>query len=426
MTIPEPLRKYASFGTGVGIEIEERDLLVSAVKVRPKGVTVLGAAAIANFRERPAAEWGAEYAAFLKSIGESHLAATIALPRRDMIVRTIALPGVSNRDLAAAVRFQLDSLHPYAEDDAVAAWARIGNSPNVLVGIVRREIFEHYRSLFAEAGIKVASLTFSAAVAYTAIRVVAAAPKEFLFSFESSHGHEIYGESAARPVFSAVFDQPLERALALAAAEMRLPPDTETSPALLPQMNVPCAAALSAACPWFGLEANLLPEEIRVSSSRAMYIPTAALASVLLVLLIALSLQSAYEDGRYAGALEAEIAKLQPQAAQVDNLIKETARLQARTAQLDQFRARLRQDMDAFNELTAILAPPTWLNYLEITPAAIAVGGEADQAAGLLKIIDSSPHFLNSEFTLPIARVQNAEVFRVRAQREAPPGGARR
>ena len=42
-----------------------------------------------------AAEWGAEYARFLKASGAERLSATVLLPRREVIVRQLALPGVA-------------------------------------------------------------------------------------------------------------------------------------------------------------------------------------------------------------------------------------------------------------------------------------------------------------------------------------------
>ena len=60
-------RKWLAFGTGVGIEIGNDELQVSIVRVRPSGIAVLGSATVTDFRTRPAAEWGAELQAFLKS-----------------------------------------------------------------------------------------------------------------------------------------------------------------------------------------------------------------------------------------------------------------------------------------------------------------------------------------------------------------------
>jgi hypothetical protein len=45
--------------------------------------------------------------------------------------------------------------------------------------------------------------------------------------------------------------------------------------------------------------------------------------------------------------------------------------------------------------------------------------GEADQAAPLLKILDSSPLFRNSEFSMGVMRGQNGEAFRIRTYRKA-------
>jgi hypothetical protein len=100
---------------------------------------------------------------------------------------------------------------------------------------------------------------------------------------------------------------------------------------------------------------------------------------------------------------------------QMDNAI---AQARARTALLDQFRKRTKTDVDVIAELTKIIEPPAWINGLEITRDSIRIGGEAAQAAGLLKTVDKSPLFEGSEFAAPLARTQNGEVFAIRARRE--------
>src|SRR5260370_774375 len=105
--------------------------------VRPQGIDVLGVATIRDFGQRPAAQWGLEYSRFLHQAGASHLAATVLLPRRETIVRQLALPGVAARDLPSAISLQIDSLHPYGEDDVVYGWSRLENG-SVLLGLLRR------------------------------------------------------------------------------------------------------------------------------------------------------------------------------------------------------------------------------------------------------------------------------------------------
>src|ERR1700683_4928511 len=90
-------RKLLAFGAGIGIEIAGADLEVAAARVRPSGIQVAGRTTIHEFASRPAAEWGAGYHRFLKSLGMADYSATVLLPRREVIVRQGWLPGVARR-----------------------------------------------------------------------------------------------------------------------------------------------------------------------------------------------------------------------------------------------------------------------------------------------------------------------------------------
>src|SRR5260370_28485190 len=81
------IRTLLAFGTGVGIEIRERDLAVTITHVRPNGVKIAGSTVIQDFRERPAGEWGSEYLKFLREHGGGHPGATAGAPRRGRILR---------------------------------------------------------------------------------------------------------------------------------------------------------------------------------------------------------------------------------------------------------------------------------------------------------------------------------------------------
>jgi hypothetical protein len=433
-------RKFMAFGSGIGIEAGAANLEVTVVRVRPTGIDVLDSTTIRNYRERQAAEWGSEYARFLKDAGAGHLTATVLIPRRDTIVRYVALNGVAHRDMEAAIALQIDTMHPYGEDDAAYAWSRAGNG--ALVGVVQRSTLESYRTLFEEAGIAVGAFTFSASVLYAARRlpvaanVASAGQDGFLALAEDENGSiEAYGESPARPLFSAEFDTSAGRATALAAAELRLPPETAAlhleqilpAPRTNPVGNdlarraLPFAAALAGACPWLTPAANLLPAELRSSNSRARLVPSLVLAGVLLLVAGGLFAHSALEDRRYLGSLEAQIRKLDPQARQAAALDGEIANAQARARLLDEFRARSKSNLDAFNELTVILAPPTWTNMLQISHDAVTLTGETEQAAPLLKLLDASPYFANSAFVGGLSRNGGNEQFQIRAVRKARP-----
>jgi Tfp pilus assembly protein PilN len=432
------LRRWVAVGTGVGIEIGAHELQVTIARVRPNGIAVLGSANVLGYSTRPAAEWGGELLSFLKELGCSHIAATVLLPRREVLVRQIHLPGVSDDDLDSAVALQIDSLHPFSEDDVVYSFARIGKTPAVLVGITQREVINHYWNLFTEAGIKIASFTFSAVAVYSALRALAAPPTQGFIALHTINGDvEIYGESEARPIFSGTFDRTNERAITQAISELRLdpgaipvsveqilpkpavfPPNHDPSSETFGEHALPYATAIASAVPWPSLSVNLLPPEHRQSSSRIRLIPSIVLATILTVLLGALLAESGYEKRRYLNSMQAKAVRIEPQARRVQVLDREIAKARARTQLLDDFRKHTRLDLDALNELTRLLQPPTWLTALEIQRDGIAVSGETDQAAALLRIIDGSPLFENSEFTMAPTRAGAFEVFSIRARRK--------
>ena len=97
---------------------------------------------------------------------------------------------------------------------------------------------------------------------------------------------------------------------------------------------------------------------------------------------------------------------------------------------LDELRRRPKADMDVLAELTRLLPPPTWLNLMDLNARQVTVGGETDQAAPLLKVLDASPLFEASEFAMPPIRIApqqgpngtispGGEGFRIRSNREA-------
>ena len=425
--IPDGLKKWLAFGHGVGIEVVGphggESLRVTAVRVHPGGARVVGTLSFEDAMHHAAGVWGTEYAVFVRKHGCAHVAATVLLPRREVMVRQVALPGVTDKDLPAAIEFQLDGLHPYREEDVASSWARIPGTSSVLIAITRRAVIERFVTLFGEAGIQVGAFTCSAAAIHSALRMFRAAPSSSgLLAYEPAEsGVEIYGESASRPVFSATFDVPLERAAPMAASELRL--EAEAAPVSLDALfNVspalPYAAALASACPLMALPLNLLPSELRPSGARWLWIPSAALGAAVLLLAVGLALFPRYDTTRYLASLNAEIARVAPLAARSTALDRRIETARRNTSQLDALRSQTKSDMDVLAEMTRILPPPAWLNLLEITRTQVTLAGETQQAAPLLQAIDASPLFQGSEFVIPPSRVNNTEAFRIRTNRE--------
>jgi hypothetical protein len=424
--IPIELKKWVAFGGGIGIQIAgphgSESLHIAAARVRPTGARVIETLTVEDFPHQAAGVWGTEYSAFVRKVDMRHVAATVLLPRQDVIVRQLTLPGVSDKDLPAAVQFQMEGLHPYPEDDVASSWARLPGTSTVLVAIARRAAIDRYAELFSEAGVKIGSFTCSAAAIYSALRCLKK-PAPELLTGERIDGHiEYYGESPARPLFSATFDATEPRTAALACSELRI--DSSTEPLPLEQVlgaapALPFAAAVASACPWLALSVNLLPAELRQSSSRAIWVPSAVAGVLVLAALTVVIAVPAYQSRTYMRSLQGEIGKIEKPALRAAQLDRDTDAARRRTLLLDDFRHRAKSDMDVLAELTKILPPPAWLNAVDISRNQVVIAGEAEQAAPLLKVIDSSPLFESSEFVMPPMRQGAVEAFRIRTLREA-------
>ncbi|MEP7362886.1 MAG: hypothetical protein ABI972_06490 [Acidobacteriota bacterium] len=426
------LRKWLAIGTGIGIELHHDSLRAVAARLRPNGAEVLGQLRIEGIHERAAAEWGAEYLAFARKFGAEKAPTAVLLPRNDVIVRQITLPGVGEQDIPAAVAFQIEGLHPFAEDEAAWCYARLGKSANVLVAVTRNETLARYRTLFAEAGIPVGTITVSAAVLYTAQRLFRSPePSGFLAIMPAGDSLEVYGESPSRPVYSTVLDSNYEVARRAALSELRLDPATE--PYAVERLAPPplrardefgsdallaYAAALTSAAPGLALEANLIPEVERRSHSKLQYIPTAALLLLLAIAGFFLVTQESRESARYLAQLNEQITQLEKRARRVEQLDKEAVAARARVTLLDQFRRRTLADMEALREATMLVSPPAWANNMVLTRTTLTLQGETDMAAPLLQKFDQSPLFIGSDFAGVQARQGGGENFTLRSSRE--------
>lgn len=443
--IPEWLKPLFRFGTGAGIVIGADDLTIYVARLRPAGPKLLGCLSIQDFRNRPAAEWGADYQKLLDQLKTGPIPAIAILPREQGLLRTVALPGITDADAPAAIRFQLDGLHPFQEDEAVFDWGRIGQSSHYAVAIAEKRVIDEYAALFAEAGVKLSGMTLAASAYYSSMRIYGEPPASGVLAvgaLDSSDlgSTEIYGESAARPLFSVFMPAPVERACSLASAELRLEPPQEIPAVadLLPRWTsapesfdfseggrhraaVPWAAALTAAQPRFAPPPNLWPAEFRFVPSRLLWIPTAVLGVLLLLVLGGWAYMGAWLRESYLDELDRRIARVAPEAGKVEAVDKEVAALVERIQMLDQYKKRTRADMDLILEVTKAFPPPAYFSALAFDRGIVSVTGEIANTDGLLKKLDESPRLSGSEFTMPLGRSGSNEVFRIRARRD---GGA--
>ena len=476
------MNRILRVGTGCGVEIRGSRLSVTAVKSRSGGVTLLGRITIEDFRERSPQEWGAEYNDFLKDLRLSHLSCSVSLPRKDVIVREIQLPNMPRKELAAAVGYQLEGLHPYEQNEVYYTFAPLRKISEGLsqiplaVIIAEKTKIDHYASTFEEAGIAVETFTVAAAAFYAGVRVRwDSPPVPFVIADFTNDSLEIYGEGRARPLFSAQFDLgsiPAARALQLAGADLRLEDaepasivligggtaggsesedeqDLESGPIevdgslvarsvdeILPVPESPggaydirrnaaaLAVGLEAACPRLGWRANLLPPERRKKSARWMYLPAGVFAGALVLLGLAFLLRPFMQDRDYVDAVQAEVAKLDKVVAQVEQSLAETQQNKARLAVLESSRRRTEVDLSILRELSNLLPDTVWLTRLEVNDEGVQIQGQGDRAAPLLGIINDAETLASAEFLTSIVTTPQGDRFQIGAQRRASQASA--
>ena len=426
-------QKWRSFGTGLGVEIGPENLQVTLTVVRPAGIRILDTLEILRYRERPSAEWGADFQAFLDKHKITHLSATVVLPSGDCISRSLALPGVPDGELAAAVRYQLDGLHPFPEEEAAHSFSRLSapHQSHLSLAIARIAVIEDYASLFDEAGIAVASFLTPAAAIYSAMRILQAPPaQQFLAVDEDESGLQLYAETKTFPIYCVRFPASSDRAISASSAQIRLPEDAPIArlASLLPQAEkleisspVAYAASLAGALPSQALSLNLLPVDRRKTSSPWRWVPTIVLLVLLMAIGLTLAYYQNYENQRLLGLLDGEIAKLQPRLANVRTLDSQIVAAQKKLDFLGTIADHPRQDLESLRELTRIMPATSFVSRMDMTRTDIGLVGEVDQSLELLKLLDSSPLLRDSEFSSPPSRnAQGKEIFQIRTKRELP------
>jgi Tfp pilus assembly protein PilN len=181
---------------------------------------------------------------------------------------------------------------------------------------------------------------------------------------------------------------------------------------------LPYAAALAGACPQVAPAANVLPAEYRRSNSRAVFIPSAILGVLVLMVAGGSLAYSSWSEKQYLASLNREIAALEPTRKRAELLDKQAAQLRARALLLEEFRKQTRKDLDAFNEMTRLIEPPAWTKALEITRENVRLDGDAPAASAVIQLLDGSPLFERSE-PLSLTRGPNGEGFTIRSFRRA-------
>ena len=169
---------WAILQNGIGIDIQAGNLIAICVKRLWKRVRVTGRLEIPDYRTAGPEQCGNLYREFLRRNGLKAPWTVVALPRSHVLLRWLNFPQAVEKDLASAVAYQLDSLHPFEEGTIYwdfAAWKKTSGGADgpgrieVPLAIVEKKFVDETAAWFREAGIGVSQFTVSTAALWVAL-----------------------------------------------------------------------------------------------------------------------------------------------------------------------------------------------------------------------------------------------------------------
>jgi Tfp pilus assembly protein PilN len=400
----------------------------------------------------------AKVAAFLDRHRLREARVMACLPREAVLVRLLNLPVEAEPQLTKVVGYQLDSLHPYGDDQVYWDCAVVDRDAktkqiSVMVVLAEKSRVNRCKQALQELGLRLSGLTLGATA--LAVLVKPLLPPTALIVCGRSSGVEVLSfhqgnlyatqEIPLEPSASAQerFDREWHRALA--ALPM-------SDPATLPRFvcgSVPSAFSglLEGASPlpapnldlsrrhgsadfeWAALAAayaglvrgatpfiNLLPPEERWQPSVGARLPVYTLCGTAALLALTLASHAWIERALYVHALDRALRRLEAPSQQLRRQNQETSSLETRAAVLANLRAGNSQKLRLLEQLTRLLPDGTWLQQLQINEDTVEIYGSSDRAADLVPPLENSPYFTQVEFTSPITRddKNKKEVFRIR------------
>jgi Tfp pilus assembly protein PilN len=471
------------FGTSIGIAVRGEDLEAVCVRGRWNRVAVAGFLRIENYRSRPVEEVAEQYRRFRKAHHAMTASAIVALPRESGLLRVLELPAEIGQNLAAAIGYQVDTLHPFEEGGVYFDYALLpapGGQPQpaaetgasrgpvrVAVGLAEKRSVDELYDWCCRAGIDVAGFTFSTAALYQALQKGAG-----LIVLDRQGGStEILGLAADGGFCSRQCHagQALEREIEFCAAELRwsaqdehpvlcvgeqpedaaaVPPGLRLEPGRLAPLPAVAAGPQGGAAefrllesftayatallgldlrlpltpPRPGLRWNLLPAEKRVYRSHWAYTTAYALGTLAVLLAAAWPVTGWVQDRTYAAHLDRQIAALRPRVQYVDKLDGRQKGFLIKLGALKHEQEDIGRKIEALQELTRLLPNSVWLNSAQIGDTQVYLVGQGEAVAGLLQTLSQSAYFDQPQFYSTVTRnAEGKEVFQIRMRlRDVP------
>lgn len=406
---------------------------------------------------------GAALRAELDQRGLAPWTVAIGLPRSAATVKPIELPSV-NGETRDMVRFELERHLPFPAEDAPFDYVPLPSEGNgttaagdgarrVLIVAADRRVVEGALRIAEEAGLRPASVTVAVhnllalvprlhsgrivwlhragerteALLLSGATLVlsrslpgaeGAIADEVRRSLDAVHWKGcdqiwISGDALSSDA-QAAFGAPLTEPPYTARARQCLAAVTEG-----PRGEVELALAVALAGRTRPLE--LLPEPLRPRRFTQAQLITGGMAALTVLLGLVALLAPGYRESRRLSALNAQVARLDPEVRAVDKVVQELERKRKLLDTVQSIESGNIRPLPVLRELTELLPADAWLTTLSFDSKGVELTGQAAAAAALIPILENSPRLERVEFSSPVTTGRDRQQFRIRAAWETSP-----
>lgn len=392
---------------------------------------------------------------FLKKNRVTRFQCSLALPRRDVVLRHLELPKETEENLDKVIEYQLLNLLP-SEDETISydyvSTKKDSKSDTIQVTIfiVLQSILDKYLNLCQQLGMRVDRVV-PLSVAIANYYLESPMPNKnsiALAGFLETSSGELAGlsnqhlqSSRELTFFPENLTEAMKKEVELFQGQAHLPigeplnlfllgevpeklksndnliihrlpypvgfqvrsvlkSDNKNSGGALPSM-LSATSGLKKNMP-IGL--NLLPSNQRVQPSGWEWIPTYILLGVNLLLLTALVFRGSIQQQNYLAEVASEVARLEPKVKQAREIESKLSVWRDKRNFLLSHKWNTRQILLALNELSTILPKDSMVTNLVLKDGVLEIRGWSLTAAAIPKILEDSKYFEQAEVISAITR----------------------
>ncbi len=437
--------------SALGIEVRRNQLVFCIVSKGLQGFTWKTSQVIDQYRDLEPSELQSRLQQMLHSNGFNRENVILGLSRDQVVVHVIELPSEVEENLDQVVQFQAAKLDPSEEESSCYDYVVLSRNEkegNLLLQIVMvpQTAVDRLLQLFRELNLYPAAIRASSLGLHQLLKIhqrgFGDLPDLFLTIEPDSieivlangpgqclphHRQLIPGEEPSLDLLQAELDAFLSRLPIEAEACGKIyllgskgedfvepllerygdtellsrglkvkapPPDGDPSVEFMHALGLAVSGLTRSNYSSF----NLIPRNKRLLGQRASWIPTLALAGLLVLMLVLVGTRSFFQQRQLLDALDREVTQLQPQ---VEEAIQSRQRAEAATqkaAELHAMMAGRQRVLELLRELTEIVPENVYLQNLIIQREKVTLTGYSDgEASGLLPILFNSDLIANAE-----------------------------